>query len=163
MNIEEKLLEISPMTRSGEKRDGVKHILIHEMCHCLQNAKEAWTYLHTLAYQENRYESYHYIIGQEGECMLCIPEQEISWSTLVYGVDSSSISIACLPMNDKGEWSDQTFHTLQYLLKVLCMRYGLKEEQDVKRHYDITGTRCPVILVDQNWKYDNMIKKIQEQ
>ena len=46
-----------------------------------------------------------------------------------------------------GKYTEETYASLVHLTAWLCEKFGLTEE-DVIRHYDVTGKICPKYFVD---------------
>ena len=59
--------------------------------------------------------------------------------------NDDTLSIECCHVDETGESTDATYLSLVRLTGWLCYRFNLTEE-DVIRHYDVTGTDMPRIL-----------------
>ncbi len=91
------------------------------------------------------YASSHYIVGLDGEIIQCIPEDEIAYCSNNRNIDT--IGIECCHENADGKFNDKTLESLSYLLTILIKRYSLSVD-DILRHYDITGKKCPIYYVN---------------
>ena len=89
--------------------------------------------------------SSHFIIGLEGEIVQCIPTAEISYAT--NHRNSDTISIETCHWKESGAYTDETYQSMVELTAWLCVKFDLTE-QDVIRHYDVTGKICPKYFVD---------------
>jgi N-acetylmuramoyl-L-alanine amidase CwlA len=75
----------------------------------------------------------------------CIPLDEIAYCS--NDRNSDTISIECCHPGEDGAFTDATYRSLIRLLRTLCDEYDLGEE-DLIRHYDVTGKDCPKYYVD---------------
>jgi len=89
--------------------------------------------------------SSHFIVGLEGEVILCVPLDEKSSATNHRNLDTISVEV-CHP-DESGEFSPITYASLIRLLSWLCEEYGLNEDNLI-RHYDVTGKNCPRYYVE---------------
>jgi len=80
--------------------------------------------------------SSHFII-KDGDCIQCIPLEEVAWHMGTRVESYSSISIELVPENRKGMFSTQSLVTLKALVDTL-------PPLPIKRHYDWTGNNCPL-------------------
>ena len=81
----------------------------------------------------------------------CIPLDEISSATNDRNVDTVSIEV-CHP-DESGKFADATYESVVKLTAWLCKKYNLTQN-DVIRHYDVTGKDCPKYYVEHPaaWK-----------
>lgn len=128
----------------------VKGIVVHYTANPGTSAKNNRNYFEGLKDSKETYASSHYIIGLEGEIIQCIPLDEISYASNDRNVNT--ISIECCHNTKSGEFSNATYRSLVKLLAWLCGEYNLKEN-DIIRHYDITGKICPKYYVDHEEKW----------
>lgn len=142
MNIEEKLLDISPYCRSGEKQNTIQYIVVHWVGNAGSSAIGNRNYFNSLATSHKTSASSHYIIGLQGEIIRCIPENEVAFHSGSYSMNRKSIGIEdCHPDWD-GKFNDATYNSLVELCADICRRYGLSVN-NIIRHYDVTGKECP--------------------
>lgn len=57
------------------------------------------------------------------------------------------MSIECCHPDETGKFTDATYDSLVQLTAFLCSKFNLTEN-DVIRHYDITGKDCPKYFVE---------------
>lgn len=98
--------------------------------------------------------SAHYIIDISGEIIRCIPDNEIAWHAgRSYGSkwdaiaktnNSRFIGIENCHPDATGKFGDKTRTALIELCADLCKKYGFSAQNDVYRHYDVTGKSCPL-------------------
>ncbi len=105
------------------------------------------------------YASSHYIIGLNGEIIMCVPENEIAYCSNNRNKDT--ISIECCHLKEDGKFNSKTLESLTYLLKDIIKRYDLKIN-DVIRHYDITGKMCPLYFVKNEGEWEIFKKNLFE-
>lgn len=91
--------------------------------------------------------SSNYIIGLNGEIICCIPDEEVAWCTCQ--ANSYSISIENCHPDSTGKFNDKTYKSLVELCAYLCKKYRLTEN-DLIRHYDVTGKVCPKSFVPKS-------------
>ena len=84
--------------------------------------------------------SANYIIGLDGKIICCIPDEEIAWCTCE--ANAYSVSIENCHPDSTGKFNDKTYNSLVELCAYLCKKYKL-DENDLIRHYDVTGKVCP--------------------
>lgn len=100
----------------------------------------------------------HFVIGLEGEIIQCVPMDEKSNASNNRNLDTISIEV-CHP-DSTGKFNESTYDSLVKLTAWLCDNSGL-DEDDVIRHYDITGKVCPKYFVDNESEWDFFKKDIQ--
>ena len=82
----------------------------------------------------------HFVVGLEGEIVQCLPLHERSVASNSRNRDTVSIEV-CHP-DESGQFTAATYASVVKLTAWLCDLGGLSE-QDVIRHYDVTGKECP--------------------
>ena len=94
----------------------------------------------------------HFVIGLNGEIIQCVPLDEKSNASNNRNFDTISIEV-CHP-DASGEFNETTYNSLVKLTAWLCDNSDL-DEDDVIRHYDITGKICPKSFVENesNWYF----------
>lgn len=96
--------------------------------------------------------SSHFVIGLEGEVIQCLPLFERSAASNNRNKDTISIE-TCHP-DKSGKFSEDTYNSLVKLTAFLCSELDLSEN-DVIRHYDITGKNCPKYYVENEDEWKN--------
>ena len=51
------------------------------------------------------------------------------------------------PPDEDGQFTEETYRSLVHLTAWLCVKFDLSQE-DVIRHYDVTGKICPKYFVE---------------
>lgn len=151
LSIQHKFLTVNPYSRSGKSLKKVKGIVVHYTGNPGSSAKNNRDYFESLKYKKTTKASSHFIIGLKGEIIQCIPLNEISYASNHRNKDTISIE-CCHPTRD-GHLTDETYQSLQKLVRSLMKTYDL-EKSDIIRHYDVTGKKCPLYYVNNpnQWK-----------
>ena len=156
MEIQEKLLTINPYSRTGEKLQSVKQIVVHWVGNAGSTALANRNYFESLK-DKHIYASSHYIVGLNGEIIRCIPEDEVTYHAGSSKVNRNSIGIEDCHPDWNGKFNDATYNSLVELCADICRRYGLSVN-NIIRHYDVTGKDCPRYYVNnpEEWvKFKN--------
>lgn len=135
--------------RTGEKLTGVNNIVIHYVANPGTTAAQNRNYF---GLAETAVAS-HFIVGLEGEIIQCVPIFEQSAASNERNIDTISIEV-CHPEED-GKFNDVTYNALVKLTAWLCEATGLTED-DLIRHYDITGKDCPKYYVENPDKWETL-------
>ncbi len=143
--IREDFLTISEYNRPGTKLESVKNIFVHYTANPRTSAAQNRSYFENLGQTHERAASAHFIIGYEGEIVQCIPLEEEAYA--VMGRNGDSISIECCYLEKDGSFTQETYDTLVEMLAWLIDQYDL-EPQDILRHYDCGGKKCPLYYVE---------------
>ena len=147
MEIQEKLLNISPYCRSGEKQNKIQNIVVHWVGNAGSSAIGNRNYFNSLATTHKTSASSHYIIGLQGEIIRCIPENEVAFHSGSYSMNRKSIGIENCHPDWNGKFSEATYNSLVELCADICRRHGLSTN-NIIRHYDVTSKNCPKYYVD---------------
>lgn len=130
-----------PQTPLGK----VKNIVIHYVANPGTSAENNRDYFENLKDTHTTKASSHFIVGLEGEVIQCIPLDEYSYASNDRNGDT--ISIETCHLDETGQYTEATYQSMVRLTAFLCDKYRLTEE-DLIRHYDITGKICPKYFVD---------------
>lgn len=128
-------------SRTGEKLEAVRDLAVHYVANPGTSAMANRNYFEG----PDSGTSSHFIVGLEGEVLALIPTDEKSCATNERNVDTISIEV-CHP-DETGEFSEATYESLIRLLAYLCNEFDLTEENLI-RHYDVTGKLCPRYYVE---------------
>lgn len=143
--IDVQLLDINPYSRPGIETNGITGIVIHYTANPGSSAKENRDYFNGLQYSHETEASSNFIIGLDGEIIQCVPTWEVAYASNDRNYDTVSIEV-CHP-DETGKFTDKTYESLIRLTAWLCVKFNLTEN-DVIRHYDITGKNCPKYFVE---------------
>ena len=142
----EDFLTVSEYSRPGEALEEVKNIFVHYTANLNTSAAQNRSYFENL---KDRHDvpgaSAHFIIGIEGEILQIVPLDEIAYAVQTRNQDS--ISIECCYKYENGQFTQETYDSLIALLAWLVNTYEL-EPDDILRHYDCGGKKCPLYYVD---------------
>ena len=147
MEIQEKLLTISPYCRSGEKQGNIQYIIVHWVANPNSSAIGNRNYFNNLANTHKTSASSHYIVGLNGEIIRCIPENEVAFHSGSYSMNRKSIGIENCHPDWNGQFNSNTYNSLVELCADICKRYNISVN-NIIRHYDVTGKNCPKYYVE---------------
>ena len=161
--IEVNLLTVNSYSRPGTQSSKIRNIVIHYTANPGTGAEQNRNYFEGLKDSKKTKASSHFIVGLEGEIVQCVPTWEIAYAS--NDRNSDSVSIETCHLKSDGAYTDATYDSLVHLTAWLCEKFGLTEE-DIIRHYDITGKICPKYFVDneESWKQFKLdVKEILEE
>lgn len=142
----EDFLTISEYSRPGEPLKEVNNIFVHYTANLDTSAAQNRSYFENLKDNHDvRGASAHFIIGINGEILQIVPLDEIAYAVQTRNEDS--ISIECCYKYENGQFTQETYDSLIKLLAWLVDTYEL-ETDDILRHYDCGGKKCPLYYVD---------------
>lgn len=157
MKITEMFLTPNKYSRPQIPLTDVKKIAVHYVGNPMSTAKNNRDYFENLKILTTRYVSAHFIIGLSGEVIQCIPLNE--WSYCTNQANGYSISIECCHPDKTGKFNRETEESLIALCAYLCGKFGLNEN-DIIRHYDVTGKACPLWYVSHPEDFEAMKKAV---
>lgn len=155
--IEQQFLTPNPYSRSQSPLKKVNGLVIHYVANPGTSAQANRDYFEGLKESHLTKASSHFIIGLSGEIIQCIPLDEISYASNHRNKDT--ISIECCHPEEDGKFNEETYQSLVKLSAWLCNVYGL-EEEDIIRHYDVTGKMCPIYYVKHKDAWKQLKKEI---
>lgn len=150
-SIDVELLTPNKYSRPEIKLEKVKGIVVHYTANPGSTAMENRNYFEGLKDSHATHASSNFVIGLEGEIVQCIPTKEEAYASNER--NSDTLSIECCHYAEDGKFSDRTYSSLVKLCAYLCHRFGLTQD-DIIRHYDVTGKNCPKYFVEhpKAWK-----------
>lgn len=143
--IQEELLTPNAYSRSQKELTKVNGIVIHYVANPGSSAIANRNYFEGLATSHTTYASSHFVVDLDGSIIQCIPLDEIAYAS--NGRNDDTISIEVCHPDDTGKFSVKTYNSLVKLVAWLCGEYNLKQD-DIIRHYDVTGKNCPKYYVE---------------
>ncbi len=148
MKITEMLLTPNKYSRPQIALKTVKKIVLHYIGNPNTSAQANRNYFEN---QKNggRYVSSNYIVGLDGEILLCVPENEVAYCS--NSANTYSISIECCHPDATGKFTDDTTNSAAELCAYLLKKYNLTVD-DLIRHYDVTGKQCPLWYVPTKYQ-----------
>lgn len=166
MQIKEMLITPNPYSRPQKKIGQIKNIVIHWIGNAGTTAENNAKYFDGLkvgkinAAGNYIYASSHYIIGNDGVVVRCVPEGEVAY----HASDANNYSIGveiCHP-DWTGKPTDTAYKVLVKLLVELCRKYKLEPTQAIIRHYDVTGKICPKYFVEDEGAFKSLRGEVKE-
>lgn len=151
------LLTVNEYSRPGIPLTQVNGIVVHYTANPGTTAQENRNYFEGLKDSHITKASSHFIIGMDGEIVQCIPCNE--WAYASNERNEDTISIECCIPDESGKFTQATYDSLVELVSWLCFRYGLTEE-NLLRHYDITGKNCPKYYVEHADAWDGFLEDV---
>lgn len=145
------LLTVNEYSRPGTETNQITGIVIHYTANPGATAQQNRDYFEGLKDSHITKASSHFIVGLDGEVVQCVPTWEVAYASNSRNMDT--VSIECCHPDESGEFNAETYRTMVQLTAWLCEKFGLDEE-DVIRHYDVTGKICPKYFVENEdaWK-----------
>lgn len=149
--IDVQLLDINPYSRLGIQSNGITGIVIHYTANPGSSAQDNRDYFNGLQYSHETEASSNFVVGLDGEIIQCVPTWEVAYASNERNYDSVSIEV-CHP-DESGKFTEESYKSLVQLTAWLCTKFDLTED-DVIRHYDITGKICPKYFVENEDAWD---------
>ncbi len=159
MTITEMFLTPNKYSRPQIKLEKVTKIAVHYVGNPRSTAKNNRDYFENLKDTHATYVSSHFVIGLEGEIIQCIPLDE--WSYCTNQANGYSISIECCHPDSTGKFNTATENSLAELCAYLCGKFGLTAD-DIIRHYDVTGKKCPLWYVNHPEDFAALKSRVSE-
>ena len=184
MTITDAFLTVNPYSRPGTARGEVQALVMHWTAAPRQLAVATRDYFESRKGGQLGYGSAHYIIGEVGDILRCIPENEIAfhvgsdqpdpasgriytdWARAKFGEHATNpdtmipnavtLGIEMEPIDSFGNFTALTLAAAVELARDICTRLGLNPLADICRHYDVVGwKRCPKLWVDHPERFDD--------
>lgn len=155
----EDFLTPNEYSRPGEPLERVDNIFVHYTANVGTSAAQNRSYFEQLKDTHERYASAHFIIGYDGEILQVIPLNEIGCAVQSRNYDS--ISIECCYLAADGSFTKETYESLINLLAWLLETYNL-EPQDILRHYDSGGKKCPLYYTEHEDEWEKLKEEVGE-
>ena len=177
MTIKQQLITPNKWSRPQHRIKEVLGIVMHWTANPKANAQQNRNYFESRKNGNEGYGSAHYIIGQDGTVIQCIPANEIAYhcgssqkdplSGKIYtdyarkkfkhyaedyktnSPNYCTIGIELCPIDDVGHFSNATIDSAMTLCSNLCKSFNLKAD-DITTHHAIVGWKdCPRLWVRQ--------------
>ena len=152
VKVKEILITPNKWSRPQIKIGTIKNIVVHWVGNAGSTAENNAKYFDSLKDGRGVYASAHYIIGNDGVVIRCVPENEVAYHASK--ANNYSIGIEVCHPDNAGKYTDLAYKALIELLVDLCSRYKLDPTQAIIRHYDVSGKDCPRFYVKnaEAWK-----------
>ncbi|SEK93048.1 N-acetylmuramoyl-L-alanine amidase [Butyrivibrio sp. ob235] len=138
--IDVQLIDEGNPSRTGLLLDGINDIVIHYVGNPGTTAQQNRDFFN----HEDSDVCSHFVVGMEGEIIMCLPLNERSAASNDRNHDTISIEVS--HPDDTGKFTDASYESLLKLTRWLMKEFGLKKNH-VIRHYDVTGKECPRYFV----------------
>lgn len=158
--IDVELLSINEYSRPGTQTGKIQGIVIHYTANPGSTAIQNRNYFEGLKDSKKTKASSHFVVGLRGEIVQCIPTWEVAYASNERNSDTVSIE-TCHPTAD-GSYTEETYQSMIELTAWLCKKFDLTEE-DVIRHYDITGKNCPKYFVENETAWTEFQQQVGEE
>lgn len=153
------LLSVNEYSRPGVKTGRINGIVIHYTANPGSTAMQNRDYFEGLKDSHQTKASSHFVVGLDGEIVQCVPTWEVAYASNERNSDTVSIE-TCHPKKD-GKYTKETYRSLVELTAWLCKKFDLNEN-DVIRHYDVTGKICPKYFVENEDAWKKFKKDVKE-
>ncbi|MEG0578935.1 MAG: peptidoglycan recognition family protein [Niameybacter sp.] len=166
-------MTVDKYSRPGTKLSRVKGVVIHYVGNPGSSAEGNRNYFEGLKYgSTGTYASAHYIIGQKGDVIKCIPTSEMAYhvGSKTYKAEAvkklsdypndCTIGIECCHPDSTGEPTAPTYNSMVTLAKQLCEAFGLNPATDLYLHHDITGKDCHRYFVANPKAWENFKRDV---
>lgn len=141
-------IPVNEYSRPGLALGKINNIVVHYVGNPGTTAEANLGYFKTLANTSvntsGTKASSNFVVGLEGEVLQCMPIYEEAYCSNNRNSDTLSIEV-CHPDAD-GKFNSATYASVTRLCAYLCNELGLTED-DLIRHYDVTGKQCPKYYV----------------
>lgn len=160
-HVKQDFLTVNEWSRPGTPLEEINAVVIHYVGNPSTTAQANRNYFESLSSGElGVYASSHFIVGLQGEVVQCIPLTEIAYASNTRNDDTVAIEV-CHP-DETGKFSSATYQQVVELTAWLCQEFRLDPEQDVIRHYDVSGKICPKYYVDHPESWEQFRKDVAE-
>ena len=157
--VQQELLTPNAYSRPQTPLTKVNNIVIHYVGNPNTSAIANRNYFESLKDTQATQASSHFIVGLEGEVIQCVPLSEVSYCTSrERNVDTVAVEV-CHP-DESGQFNPSAYDSVVKLTAWLCGEYGLTE-QDVIRHYDVTGKLCPKYYVEHEDAWQQFLADVK--
>ncbi|MDY3368450.1 peptidoglycan recognition family protein [Zhenhengia yiwuensis] len=165
MQIKEMFITPNKYSRPQKQIGQIKNIVIHWIGNAGTTAENNAKYFDGLKVGKKNstgdyiYASSHYIIGNDGVVVRCLPESEVAYHASK--ANSYSIGMEICHPDWSGKPTEKAYDSLVNLLVELCRRYKLEPTQAIIRHYDVTGKVCPKYYVEDVGAFKRLKEEVK--
>lgn len=152
--VDSRLLDEGNKSRPQLPLDEVNGIVIHYVANPGSSAEANRNYFNN----PDTVVSSHFVVGLDGEIIQCVPLYEQSVASNSRNVDTIAIEV-CHP-DESGKFSMTTMNSLIKLTGWLMTTCRLAED-DIIRHYDITGKLCPKYYVEHEDAWEDFKSQLK--
>lgn len=157
--IDVQLLDVNEYSRPGIALKQVNAIVVHYTANPGSTAQQNRDYFNNLQVSHTAKVSSHFVIGIDGEVVQCIPTKEMAYAS--HPRNSDTLAIECCHKAEDGAFTKETYDSLVKLTAYLCDKYNLTGE-NVIRHYDVSGKKCPLYYVEHPEEWEEFKKDVDQ-
>lgn len=190
LRIEEAFIDKNQFSRPGKARPCTLGIVMHWTANPNASAMQNREYFDSKKMGMDGYGSAHYIVGQEGQVVQCMPDNEVAYhcgssdkdpkSGKVYtdyarekfgkyAIDFEktspnwcTVGIEMCPLDWEGRFSAETLDSAAELAASLVKKYGLSVES-ICTHKMVVGWKdCPKLWSDEPSLFDSFLALVAE-
>ena len=159
-DIDVELLTVNPYSRPGTETKKITGVVVHYTANPGATAMDNRNYFENLKDSHETKVSSNFVVGLEGEIVQCVPTWEEAYASNSRNIDT--VSIECCHPDESGKFNDKTYQSMVELSAWLCLKFDL-DENDVIRHYDVTGKDCPKYFVENEKAWERFRKDVGKQ
>lgn len=159
-DIDVELLTVNPYSRPGTETKKITGVVVHYTANPGATAMDNRNYFENLKDSHETKVSSNFVVGLEGEIVQCVPTWEEAYASNSRNIDT--VSIECCHPDETGKFNDKTYQSMVELCAWLCLKFDL-DENDVIRHYDVTGKDCPKYFVENEKAWEQFRKDVGKQ
>ena len=159
-DIDVELLTVNPYSRPGTETKKITGVVVHYTANPGATAMDNRNYFENLKDSHETKVSSNFVVGLEGEIVQCGPTWEEAYASNSRNIDT--VSIECCHPDESGKFNDKTYQSMVELSAWLCLKFDL-DENDVIRHYDVTGKDCPKYFVENEKAWERFRKDVGKQ
>ena len=159
-DIDVELLTVNPYSRPGAETKKITGVVVHYTANPGATAMDNRNYFENLKDSHETKVSSNFVVGLEGEIVQCVPTWEEAYASNSRNIDT--VSIECCHPDESGKFNDKTYQSMVELSAWLCLKFDL-DENDVIRHYDVTGKDCPKYFVENEKAWERFRKDVGKQ
>ena len=159
-DIDVELLTVNPYSRPGTETKKITGVVVHYTANPGATAMDNRNYFENLKDSHETKVSSNFVVGLEGEIVQCVPTWEEAYASNSRNIDTGSIE--CCHPDESGKFNDKTYQSMVELSAWLCLKFDL-DENDVIRHYDVTGKDCPKYFVENEKAWERFRKDVGKQ
>ena len=159
-DIDVELLTVNPYSRPGTETKKITGVVVHYTANPGATAMDNRNYFENLKDSHETKGSSNFVVGLEGEIVQCVPTWEEAYASNSRNIDT--VSIECCHPDESGKFNDKTYQSMVELSAWLCLKFDL-DENDVIRHYDVTGKDCPKYFVENEKAWERFRKDVGKQ
>lgn len=159
-DIDVELLTVNPYSRPGTETKKITGVVVHYTANPGATAMDNRNYFENLKDSHETKVSSNFVVGLEGEIVQCVPTWEEAYASNSRNIDT--VSIECCHPDESGKFNDKTYQSMVELSAWLYLKFDL-DENDVIRHYDVTGKDCPKYFVENEKAWERFRKDVGKQ